>query len=194
MNITESSKKLLNDSNVYEAANGEYHESRLINRRYIVENKTAHKLIPKRNGLKVVIDKDADDLDKVFKAKGRTIPPDEVLDMMKPGKLNIPFADPEGAKGEKLLPPSELLKCIHYFVARKYTKDMKRQSDVHKYLECMDETALLSMGMMLESWVDELVTEGFCKMLLQRGDVGDDKSSGNEEDDDSSAESVIESD
>ncbi|KAG5420404.1 hypothetical protein I9W82_002285 [Candida metapsilosis] len=166
MNITESSKKQLNESNVYEASNGDYHESRLVNRRYIVQNDTPHKLIPKRKGLKLVIDKDANDLDKVFRSKGRTIPPDEILDMMKPGKLKIPFADPE-SKGEKLLPSSELIKCIHYFVARKYTKDFK---DASKYLECMDETALLAMGMMIESWVDEIVTEDTCKMFLQRDD------------------------
>ena len=32
----------------------------------------------------------------------------------------------------------------------------------------MDETALLGMGMMLESWVDELVTEDTSRMFLQK--------------------------
>lgn len=199
MNITESNKKLLNESNIYEASNGDYHELRLVNRRYIVQNDTPHKLIPKRKGLKLVIDKDANDLDKVFRAKGRTITPDEILNMMKPGKLKIPFADPRDSRGEKLLPSSDLLKSIHYFVAKKYTKDMTRKSGIHKYLECMDETALLGMGMMLDSRVDELITEDTCRMFLQE-DGGSDEGgrtrneNENEKDEVGTAESSSESD
>ncbi|KAI5967485.1 hypothetical protein CANMA_003031 [Candida margitis] len=186
MNISESKKKVLNESNIYEACNGDYHESRLVNRRYIVQNETPHKLIPKQGGLKLVIDKNAKDLDKVLRARGRTIPPDEILDMMKPGKLKIPIADPKNSSGNKLLPSSELLKCIHYFVAKKYTKDMRTKSDRNKFLECMDETALLSMGIMLESWVDEFVTKDTCRMFLQRdesqsdGDIENDATSTDE--------------
>ncbi|CAD1808412.1 UAF complex subunit Rrn10 family protein [Candida parapsilosis] len=168
MNITESNKKELNKSNVFEACNGDYHESRRINRRYILQNDNSHKLIHKRKGLELVIDKDANDLDKVFWAKGRTIPPDEILDMMKPGKLKIPFTDPKDSSGAKLLPSSELLKSIHYFVSKKYTRDLNTRSEILKYVEFMDETALLGMGMMLESWVDELVTEDTSRMFLQK--------------------------
>lgn len=88
--------------------------------------------------------------------------------MMKPGKLKIPFTDPKDSSGAKLLPSSELLKSIHYFVSKKYTRDLNTRSEILKYVEFMDETALLGMGMMLESWVDELVTEDTSRMFLQK--------------------------
>lgn len=89
MNISEVDRTLLNSTNVYNASNGEYHVNQNLNRTYI-HNSKHHKLIETPQGLKVVIDKKANDLDKVFYARGKVVPPDELLDMMKLDSIKIP--------------------------------------------------------------------------------------------------------
>ncbi|KAI3404571.1 hypothetical protein KGF56_002616 [Candida oxycetoniae] len=165
MNLAQS--KLLPFTNVYSACNGEYRENQQIDKKYVADNRTTHKIISHSRGLNIIVDKEADDFDKVVVQKGRTVPPDEILEMLKTGLLKIPIVDPKDKDGNSLLPCSDLLKNIHYFVSRKYLKDIDVEPERSKYVECMNETSLLAMGMLVESWVDELVTEDVCKMFLQ---------------------------
>ncbi|RCK62840.1 RNA polymerase I-specific transcription initiation factor RRN10 [Candida viswanathii] len=171
MNISENGEKLLKTTNVYSACNGEYHRGQRLNRKYIEESKD-HELIRTKRGLRVVIDKDARDSDKVFISEGRTVPPDEILDAMKPDSLKIPmklredFKD-DGEMGQVSgLPDSDLLKAIHYFVSKKYDKvvDKKRRK---RMVQELDETALIAMGLLVESWCDEFVTDEVAKMFTK---------------------------
>ncbi|KAI5954200.1 hypothetical protein KGF54_001975 [Candida jiufengensis] len=197
MNISRLDRKLLNNSNIYNACNGDYHENRAINRKYLVDNKESinHKLIKTPQGIKIIIDKSASDLDDVFFKYGNSFPPDDLLDMIKPGHLKIPIVYNSN------LPSSDLLKAIHYFVSKKYSHDEKdtvinevekngkrsrlRKDDkkrIPKYLDSMDESSLLFMGMLIESWCDDLITEDVCKMFLTKEQISSD-----EEDDSNSS-------
>ncbi|KAI5962562.1 uncharacterized protein KGF55_003638 [Candida pseudojiufengensis] len=183
MNISGRERKLINNSNIYNACNGDYHVKRNINRKYIVENRDSinHKLVKTPQGIKLIIDKSSSDLDQVFQKYGRSIPPDEILEMMKPGNLKIPIVE------DPLLPNSDLLNSIHYYLSKKYSheeltsanKRLKRSKTksadggrkalrYDKYLESMDESSLIFMGMLIESWCDELITDEVCKMYLER--------------------------
>ncbi|RLV95400.1 hypothetical protein JA1_001033 [Spathaspora sp. JA1] len=164
MNISENDRMSLYDTDIYNACNGEYYKGRTINREYL-KNSTTHKLISKPNGAKLVIDKDSPDVDQIYISKGTVIPPDEILDMMKPGNIKIPIKDKQDFKPELGLPDSELLKVIHYFVSRRLTKNNSKKK---RYIQRMDETALLAMGILIESWVDKLVDEKTCKLFLDQ--------------------------
>lgn len=177
MNISKQSD--VNATNVYNACNADYREDLRVNKEYISENPTSHKLVPFRNGLQVHIDKDARDMDQVIKQEGRIISPDELLEMQKPGQLKIPLMDLKetddtediGETKCQKLPSSDLLKALHYYVASKYTKNIDAKNpDRLRYVESMDETSLLAMGLLIENWVDELVTEDVCRMYLQKVD------------------------
>ncbi|EGW34237.1 uncharacterized protein SPAPADRAFT_134238 [Spathaspora passalidarum NRRL Y-27907] len=161
MNISENERKLLNNTDVYNACNGEYYKGRAVNREFL-KTSTTHKLITGEKGLKLVIDKDADDVDMVYTSRGTAIPPDELLDMMKPDDLKIPIKHREDFKSGGL-PDSELLKSIHYFVSRRLTKNEK---SAKKYARRMDETALMAMGILVESWVDRLLDKDTCRLFL----------------------------
>ncbi|RCK58956.1 hypothetical protein Cantr_07442 [Candida viswanathii] len=169
MNISENGEKLLKTTNVYSACNGEYHRGQRLNRKYIEESKD-HELIRTKRGLRVVIDKDARDSDKVFISEGRTVPPDEILDAMKPDSLKIPMKLREdfkdGETAQPGLPDSDLLKAIHYFVSRKYDKVVDKKGRKRMVQE-LDETALIAMGLLVESWCDEFVTDEVAKMFTK---------------------------
>lgn len=160
MNISQTDRSLINNATVYNAANGEYYKQQHIDLEYVSQS-TKHKIVnhPPR-GIEVIIDKQADDLDKVYAPKGTVVPPDEILDMLKPGNLKIPIVHNE----DKILPDSELLKVIHYFVSRKISK---ADGDTKRFIQSMDETAFLAMGMLVESWVDELIDEELVRMFLE---------------------------
>ncbi|CAK9437341.1 uncharacterized protein LODBEIA_P17190 [Lodderomyces beijingensis] len=168
MNIN---RKVLEDADIYAACNGVYREQLQINRKYILENETKHEITRVRKGVKVEIDRDAGDLDKVFQCRGRFVSPDEMLELMKPGHLMIPIEEPKNSKRECKLPSSDLLKAVHYYVASRYTKPGDAENAgvrADRYVESMDETALLSMGLLLDSWMNEFVTEDVCRMYLQK--------------------------
>lgn len=164
MNISEVDRTLLNSTNVYNASNGEYHVNQNLNRTYI-HNSKHHKLIETPQGLKVVIDKKANDLDKVFYARGKVVPPDELLDMMKLDSIKIPMKLREEFKEDTKLPDSDLLKVIHYFVSKKLGEQTSK-GDTNKMVQSMDETALIAMGLLIESWYEELITDETARHFL----------------------------
>lgn len=147
----------------------------------------------------MVIDNQADDLDKVYRSRGTIIPPDEILDMLKPGNLKIPVETDPGVE----LPESGLLECIHYYVSKKVSKSEQR-----RVVEgSMDETALLAMGMLVESWIDELIDENTVRMFLdnydferpvesdlERGSGSDEGEEDDEEEEEEQEEDVDEND
>ncbi|EMG48731.1 RRN10 RNA polymerase I-specific transcription initiation factor RRN10 [Candida maltosa Xu316] len=159
MNIN---KKVLKSADIYNACNGEYREELRINKKYVLESQN-HQIIQTPRGLKIIIDKDADDLDKVFLSRGNVVPPDEILDMKKPDDVKIPMKLREDFEGGQKLPDSDLLKAIHYFASAKFDEDEK-----NSLINSMDETALISMGLLIESWCDELVTDEAVNLFLER--------------------------
>lgn len=167
MNISEKGEKLIHSTNVYNSCNGDYRRGQRINREYIAASKD-HELIKTKRGVKVVIDKNANDLDQVFISEGRVIPPDEILDSMKPDSLKIPMKLRGDFKGDSsMLPDSDLLKAIHYFVSKKYDKVLDRKGQ-RRMIQSLDETALMAMGLLLESWCDEIITNEVAKMFTKK--------------------------
>lgn len=52
---------------------------------------------------------------------------------------------------------------LHYYTSKKIAK-----SDSYKKVErSLDETSLLAFGMMVESWVDDLIDESTAQMFLE---------------------------
>ncbi|ODV79989.1 uncharacterized protein CANTADRAFT_49371 [Suhomyces tanzawaensis NRRL Y-17324] len=143
---------------VYQACDSQYTKGRAYYRDRLLKS-PHHQVLESNKQILLVIDRDADDLDRMIYRRGNVVPADEMLDSIKPSSIKIPvkFRDefPEGHN----LPPSELLKVLHHYAAKKF-------SDEPLMARRFDETALLAMGMLVEQWVDEVVDEKAVKLYL----------------------------
>lgn len=187
MNISEKGGNLIKKTNVYSACNGEYRRGQRMDRKYINESKD-HELIQTKKGDNIVIDEKANDLDKVFLTEGRTIPPDEILDLLKPDNLKLPMKLRDDFERPSELPGSDLLKVIHYFVSKKFDKVLDKNGG-KRMIQSLDETALIAMGLLLESWCDELITDEVAKLFTKEyaedePDILDSENNLEEDDDD----------
>ncbi|KAK6460066.1 hypothetical protein DFJ63DRAFT_315940 [Scheffersomyces coipomensis] len=148
--------------NVYSYSSGEIHTQRLFNKRAI-SNSPFHSINDTGNGLEISLDKDATDFEDVILRSGTTIPPDEILGSANPGRIKIPIKHRNEFPKDKQLPSSDLLQILHYFTSKKLTKSDSPSMSIRK----MDETSLLALGIMIESWIDDMVDEDTAKMFLQ---------------------------
>ncbi|ABN68467.2 hypothetical protein PICST_50972, partial [Scheffersomyces stipitis CBS 6054] len=160
-------------ADVYRAVDGEYTKGRQIHKENLALSPYHEKkLSPNGNKLDVVLDKDAPDYDDMFISKGSSIPPDELLEILKPGHLKIPIKHRDEFAEDRQLPSSELLKVIHYFASKKFTSTKKGEVEMAR---TMDESALLALGILVESWVDRMVDENTVKMFVDHCDSDKDE-------------------
>ncbi|KAG2730895.1 hypothetical protein G9P44_006044 [Scheffersomyces stipitis] len=165
-------RKWLANADVYRAVDGEYTKGRQIHKENLALSPYHEKkLSPNGNKLDVVLDKDAPDYDDMFISKGSSIPPDELLEILKPGHLKIPIKHRDEFAEDRQLPSSELLKVIHYFASKKFTSTKKGEVEMAR---TMDESALLALGILVESWVDRMVDENTVKMFVDHCDSDSD--------------------
>lgn len=148
----------LTRTNVFQASEDSYVSGAILDDA-VLYNSPHHKLVKKSNGKYVILDPLAPDFKDIVLDRGETQAPDEILEAIKPLALKIPLLsrDDFGPEG---LPPSNLLRSIHLY------------SNVTKMvLNSLDETALLTLGMAVELWADELIGDGDPLMYLQSEDA-----------------------
>ncbi|KAK6459007.1 uncharacterized protein RJT20DRAFT_124137 [Scheffersomyces xylosifermentans] len=175
-------------ADVYRAADGQYSKGRRLNRNNLVQSKY-HEVTVKRDKVDVVLDKDAPDYEDVVISKGSIVPPDEILEIIKPGHIKIPVKPREEFPESRQLPSSELLKVLHYYASRKFTKSKESGK---RMTRSMDESALLALGVLVESWIDDIVDKDTAKMFIENYDTGkgdQEQHASNEEDSLSDSES-----
>lgn len=150
---------------IYQACNDEFRKGVVIDQSRL--KNSSHSVSIKDNQLDLVIDKDASDVDEIFKNHGTAIPPDEILQSLNSTEVKIPIKHREEFPSDINLPDPELLNVLHYYTSKKIAK-----SDSYKKVErSLDETSLLAFGMMVESWVDDLIDESTAQMFLEQDDM-----------------------
>ena len=150
---------------IYQACNDEFRKGVVIDQSKL--KNSSHSVSIKDNQLDLVIDKDASDIDEIFKNHGTAIPADEILQSLNTTRVKIPIKYREEFPSDINLPDPELLNVLHYYTSKKIAK-----SDSYKKVErSLDETSLLAFGMMVESWADELIDESAAQMFLEQDDM-----------------------
>lgn len=140
-------------ANVYDASNDGYVRDVELNMDSLLRLKHHTLSFTKNKQRKVLLDPQASDYEDVFIEKGNPMGPDDILEATKPLALRIPVPQREEIP---VLPLSDLLKALHYYSSH---SGLQEQS--------CDETALLSLGMLVEQWADELVTDDYAKMFAE---------------------------
>lgn len=155
-------------TNVYNTAAGS--QVKRMSLRMEKTMKSPHLKIVESDGkANLIIDTDAD-IDDLFRSKGRAIPPDEILDSRKENNITIPVKFREDFAHHLQLPSSELLEVLHYYTSRKFTPPRR-----NALMRSMDETALLAFGLLVESWVDDLIDEDTARLFLTHCDEDNEK-------------------
>lgn len=114
-----------------------------------------------KDGVKsVILDKSAPDYEQMFIEKGQPLAADEMLENFKPLVLKIPLRSRSEFRSDQL-PLSELLMAIQYYASH---------TSMRKY--SMNETALLTLGMLVEQWANEMVDDDVARMFLELDDEG----------------------
>lgn len=104
-------------------------------------------------------------LDNGKSSQGHVITADEVIGKIH--KVKVPIKPLE--EFENKLPDSGLLELIHYYFSSKYSHlPLAAQ---RKVLRSMDETALISLGLLVEDWIDEMIGEGYRCYEKAEGDI-----------------------
>lgn len=156
----DTSKSRLTNTNIYHATNGLYTPKSHITREAI-QKSDRHSLKVIDDKLHITLDKDAPDYNEIHNVI--PIPPDEILELRKPSDIKIPYVmrDEFLSKYNVPLPSPDLLTSLHYYASK---KGIATRS--------LDETALLSLGMLVEDWIDELVDEHAASMFETDDVVG----------------------
>lgn len=140
-------------ANVYDASNDGYVRDVELNMDSLLRLKHHTLSFTKNKQRKVLLDPQAPDYEDVFIEKGNPMGPDDILEATKPLALRIPVPQREEIP---VLPLSDLLKALHYYSSHSGLQE-----------HSCDETALLSLGMLVEQWADELVTDDYAKMFAE---------------------------
>lgn len=140
-------------ANVYDASNDGYVRDVKLNMDSLLRLKHHTLSFTKNKQRKVLLDPQAPDYEDVFIEKGNPMGPDDILEATKPLALRIPVPQREEIPD---LPLSDLLKALHYYSSHSGLQE-----------HSCDETALLSLGMLVEQWADELVTDDYAKMFAE---------------------------
>lgn len=140
-------------ANVYDASNDGYVRDVELNMDSLLRLEHHTLSFTKNKQRKVLLDPQAPDYEDVFKEKGNPMGPDDILEAIKPLALRIPVPQRDEIP---VLPLSDLLKALHYYSSHSGLQE-----------HSCDETALLSLGMLVEQWADELVTDEYAKMFAE---------------------------
>lgn len=140
-------------ANVFDACNDKYVKDAQIDTDAVLRSKHHEASFTKNKQRKIIVDTEASDYEDIFIDKGTPIGPDDILEAVKPLALKIPTPRREEIKN---LPLSDLLRALHYYSSYSGLQE-----------HSCDETALLSLGMLVEQWADELVTDDFAKMFAE---------------------------
>ncbi|KAK6205016.1 uncharacterized protein RJT21DRAFT_12557 [Scheffersomyces amazonensis] len=164
-NMTNTESKVRRSSrhgkNVYVSSSGELVKQRTFDKRAI-SNSPHHSIIDTGAGLEIELNKDAKDYEDMVVRKGFAVPPDEVLGSGILGGIKVPIKHRDEFTDKRGLPSSDLLEVLHYFTSKKLTSHDKSAKAIRR----MDETALLSLGLLVESWIDEMIDEGTAKLFV----------------------------
>ncbi|SGZ55592.1 CIC11C00000005075 [Sungouiella intermedia] len=162
MKLRPASLRQFADRNVFDACEDACLVDSVLDEAAILRSQ--HHSYSLKDGVKnVILDKSAPDYEQMFLEKGQPLAADEVLESLKPLVLKIPLkARSEFRSGQ--LPLSELLMAIQYYASH---TEMRNYS--------MDESALITLGLLAEQWADEIVDDNTASMFLEL-DNGEDLS------------------
>lgn len=153
------------NGNVFEACDDGFLADSILDEPSIVQS-PHHDFYLKDGTKTIVLDKSAPDYDDMFVERGEPIAADEILETLKPLALKIPLkARSEFQTGE--LPLSDLLMAIQYYASH---------LPIRSY--SMNESALLTFGMLVEQWADEMVDDNTARMFLEMEEDDDNESYG----------------
>ncbi|CAH2353047.1 hypothetical protein CLIB1423_09S01618 [[Candida] railenensis] len=162
-----SSNVELQKATVYQSCNDEYKRGVILNREKIAK---AFPDIDTDNDWEVISEilQTAKDIQpEYYKSKGTSIPPDEILQKFNPTGIRVPMRSREElSKSRSPLPSSDLLKALHYYTSRKVSKLDKK--DRLKLENNFDETALLSLGSLVEDLAERLIGEHGIEIFTER--------------------------
>lgn len=171
--------------NVYQTCNDEFVSGKLIKDEFFTKS---HK------GVKVQDDKITVDLDEfegkihdMYDHMGTIYSADEVLATSARLLVQLPYKD-RAEFGEPKLPDSELLKVLHY-----YTSHRTENQNLH-IKERLDDTALLSLGILMEKWADDMITKDTASMFIENYENYSEEDNEDEIDDHSNNDSEQEQD
>lgn len=157
MKLRPASLQQFANGNVFDACDDAYLADSVLDELAILNS--PHHSFNLKDGVKnVILDKSAPDYELMFVEKGQPLAADEILESLKPLVLKIPLrARSEFRAGQ--LPMSELLMAIQYYASH---------TSMRKY--SMNESALLTLGMLVEQWADEMVDDDAARMFLEMED------------------------
>lgn len=172
---------------VFESCSGEVKRGVHLNR------DRAHELFPgykgdKRGLFARIL---ASDDPELYHNRGHAVPPDEILQHLKPSAVRIPLRAREDFV-ECPLPLLELLKVLHYYASHRVEAEASaaQSPQLGAWLaRSMDETALLALGVLVEEMAERLVEERGVNIFLESegggsggdGSNGEDSESGDSE-------------
>lgn len=140
-------------ANVYDASDDGYVRDVQLNMETLLRLKYHSLSFSKNKQRKVLLDPQAPDYEDIFVEKGNALGPDDILEAVKPLALRIPIPLREDIPN---LPLSDLLKALHYYGSHSGLQE-----------HSCDETALLNLGMLVEQWADELVTDEYANLFAE---------------------------
>lgn len=175
-----STKKDIANANIYSVCNGDIRTGVSIDHRKLLQS--GAKVTVDGNHLDVDIDLDQDNVD-IYKSKGHIIPADEVLQMNNATGVKIPVQHRDEFPAGQELPSSDFLKALHYYTSRRY-------SYRKGFKQSMDETALLSFGLLTELWINQAIDANAARLFVLNEDNEEEQGSESDRYGDSESDSV----
>lgn len=142
------------NANLYQACDDSFVTDAVLDESALLRSQY-HQVAKNDRVTRVTLDKSAPDFPNLFLEGGTPVAPDEILETLKPLTLKIPIKYREDF-GDGQLPLAELLSAIQYYASH---------LDIPKH--SLDETALLAVGILAETWADEMVTNLVSEMFLE---------------------------
>ncbi|ODQ82010.1 hypothetical protein BABINDRAFT_6628 [Babjeviella inositovora NRRL Y-12698] len=118
-----------------------------------------HRAMSEEQNVSLLVDKNTK-----YTSTGHAIAPDEVLEGVKTSNIKIPLLERADFAGAKL-PDSDLLAALHYYIVNQLEVLPARYKN--RFRKVFDETAMLALGVLVEEWADELITEDNARLFLE---------------------------
>lgn len=162
-----SSNLELQKATIYQSCNDEYKRGVILNRDKIAK---AFPKIDTHNDWEVIseiLQTPKDTQPEYYKAKGMSIPPDEILQKFNPTGIKVPMRSREELQRSRTsLPLLDLLKALHYYTSSKVSKLEKK--DRLKVENNFNESALLGLGSLVEDLAERLIGEHGIEIFAER--------------------------
>lgn len=152
---------------IYQGCNDEFRKGVVIDQNKL--RNSSHSISINDGRLDLVINKDAEDVDDIFKNHGTAIPPDEILESLNTTGIKIPMKNREEFPEGIDIPEPELLNALHYYTSKK----ISLLGSYKKVERSLDETSLIAFGMLVDTWMDDLVDETTAQMFLEPDELED---------------------